>query len=312
MNTDVLMALEGQGLSGDEGLRYTQAFIEECERRLSRFLPDSEVSRLNASAGAWHSVSAEMMELLMLSRTYHQETGGLFDPSVLPDLKRAGYDVSIDQVRARSDLPTRQAPRAARLPFSAIEIDEAHGQVRLPAGMEIDLGGIAKGWIVQEAAQRLELYGIAAAVSAGGDVFFTGMPADGSKWQVEIEDPQDANATAACLGVAEGAVVTSSITKRTWKRNGQEQHHIIDPRTGAPAEPDWVSVTAIAPRADMAEAYAKAFLIGGEEASASLLLQQPALGVIGINAHGRLWASPKAKEYLNGCAQHVKQQQIQQ
>ncbi len=310
MNTSVLMALEGQGLSGDEGLQHTQAFIEACERRLSRFLPDSEVSRLNASAGKWHAVSVELMELLSLSKIYHQETGGLFDPSVLPDLKRAGYDVSMDEIRKRGNVAARPGDRVVRVPFETMEIDEAHSRVRLPEGMEIDLGGIAKGWIVQEAAQRLELYGTAAAVSAGGDMFFTGAPAGGRRWQVEIEDPQDAQATATCLEVDEGAVVTSSITKRAWKQNGQARHHIIDPRSGQPAMPDWVSVTVIAPRADMAEAYAKAFLIGGEKAASPLLLQQPSLAVIGITTRGQLWTSPRAKDYLNGCTEYVKQQEF--
>jgi FAD:protein FMN transferase len=307
MNTSVLMALEGQG-SSDEGLRETQAFIQECERRFSRFLLESEVSRLNRLSGQWCEVSDELLDLLVLSKAYYQETGGLFDPSVLPDLKRAGYDVSMDDVRKRGNLTRELEPRAPRAVFGAAELDTAGVRVRLPEGMEIDLGGIAKGWIVQEAALRLKAYGTAAGVSAGGDMFFVGLPADGNRWQVEIEDPRDENKTVAALRVGEGAVVTSSISKRTWSQNGQLRHHIIDPRTGEPAQPEWISVTVIAPRADLAEAYAKAFLIGGPKDATRLMLQRPRLAVLSVGADGQVSASQNIKDYLNGSNQYVQQE----
>jgi thiamine biosynthesis lipoprotein len=211
----------------------------------------------------------------------------------------------MDLIREHGASSGKAAPRMAREPFAAIELDPARGRVRLPRGMEIDLGGIAKGWIVQEAAQRLELYGLAAAVSAGGDMYFAGMRMDGSKWRVEIEDPRDPAGTAACLRVSEGAVVTSSVTKRHWTQGGQHRHHIIDPRTGEPAWPDWQSVTVVAAQAPLAEAYAKALLIGGEKASNVLLLQQPSVGFIGINKYGETTVSAKAKEFLHDCSERV-------
>lgn len=306
MNTTVVMALEGQG-SSDEGLRSTQAFIEECEQRFSRFLPDSEVSKLNGSAGRWSEVSSDLLHLLEQSRAYYEETGGLFDPSVLPDLKRAGYDVSMDEVRKRGDSPVSELVRSPRPVFGNLEIDPAASRVHLPAGMQIDLGGIAKGWIVQHAAQHLKTYGTAAAVSAGGDMFFTGMPADGSKWQVVIEDPRDPDRTVAALAVGEGAVVTSSISKRAWTQNGERRHHIIDPRTGEPAMPDWLSVTAIAPTADLAEVYAKACLIAGQRATPRLLMQRPEVAVITVGLDGQVSASQNSKEYINDYCQYIQQ-----
>ncbi len=173
MNTSVLLAAESQNGSGVP-LEDTRAFIQDCERRFSRFLPDSELSRLNAAAGGWVYVSEQMLELLTLSMAYYEETGGLFDPSVLPDLKRAGYDVSMDEVRARGDLHVADEPRAERPAFSAMELDRSSHRVRLPQGMQVDLGGIAKGWIVEQAALRLKAHARAGAVNAGGDLFFAG------------------------------------------------------------------------------------------------------------------------------------------
>ena len=102
MNTDILLATEGQGSSS---LKAAQDFIEASERRLSRFLPDSELSQLNRSAGEWVDVSDDLLDLLRQSMDFWRATHGLFDPSILPDLKRAGYDRSMDDIRARGDQP---------------------------------------------------------------------------------------------------------------------------------------------------------------------------------------------------------------
>lgn len=298
MNTSVLVAAEVR--NGEEAsLREAKAFIDDSERRFSRFLPDSELSRLNRTAGAWSDVSDDLLDLLTLSKAYYQETGGLFDPSILPDLKRAGYDASLEEVRARGNTPTPISTRPAKQPFSEIQIDAAAGRVRVPPGVEIDLGGIAKGWIVQKAAQLLSKQAPAAAVNAGGDMFFAGRPSDGARWRVEIEDPRDPDKTSAVLHVNEGAVVTSSISKRTWSQDGKNRHHLIDPRTGEPAETDWLSVTVIAPQADLAEAYAKALLVGGQRTARRLLLQRPCLAALCIDREGQISASQNSKDFLN-------------
>ncbi len=298
MNTEVLLAAKGEDEAA-VGLQVVQMFIEESERRFSRFVLDSELSRLNNRAGEWVQISDDLMHLLRQSQTYYEETEGLFDPSVLPDLKRAGYDQSLDVVRAKGEPPAMYAHRIARPPFSNMELDVAQERVRLPVGMEIDLGGIAKGWIVQKAASLLSCYATACAVSAGGDIFFVGLPEDGSKWRVEIEDPRDENQTVAVVHVEPGAVVTSSIRKRTWNQNGQARHHVIDPRTGEPAETDWLSVTVIAPRTDMAEAYAKALLIGGEREAIRLTQRHPQIAFVSVDPQGKISGSPNSKEYFN-------------
>ena len=95
------------------------------------------------------------------------------------------------------------------------------------------------------------------------------------------------------------SVVTSSISKRTWSKGGQSRHHIIDPRTGESAQAEWLSVTVVAPRADLAEAYAKAFLIGGKREASRLMLQRPRIAVISIAPDGGILASSNSKDYLN-------------
>jgi len=298
MNTDIFLAAEDSARAL-EGLEDARRFIEESERRFSRFLPDSEVSALNAASGTWHPVSSDLMEMLHHARAFSVETHGLFDPSILTDLKRVGYDRSMDEIRSNGPLaPYDGAARPTYRPrFTEVELDERRYRVRLPAGMEIDLGGFAKGWIVEKAAHALRAYTPACAVSAGGDIVFDGMPADGSQWHVYIEDPLDADSNVAELRMGAGAVVTSSVAKRRWLQGGIERHHLIDPRTGEPAQTTWLSVTVTAPLIATAEVYAKALLIGGESEAPLLLAAHPEISYYTVDRRGQIAANPVKMEY---------------
>ncbi len=298
MNTHIFMAADETRKAAD-GLERARKTIEASEARFSRFLPDSELSHLNHGAGDWQMVSEDLLELLNLAKQYHLETHGLFDPAILPDLKRVGYDRSMDELRktgnarAANELPRRKHS------FNQVELDLAGKRVLLPAGMEIDLGGLAKGWIVGKAASLLGSYSELCGVSAGGDIRFIGQPRDGSKWTVNLEDPRDPSQALAVLHVGEGAVATSSVAKRSWNQNGVQRHHLIDPRTGEPAQTEWLSVTVVGPDILAAEVYAKALLIGGTTEAAWLFASRPELAYITVDGHGNLLGSQTSKEYLN-------------
>src|SRR5581483_919691 len=298
MSTSVLLAAEGHDWA-IAGLNAARRFIEDCEQRFSRFLPESELSQLNRFSGTWVTVSDDLMDLLNQSLDFYEETGGLFDPSILTDLKRAGYDKSMDEICAHGVSSLSASKRTSRPAFNEIGLDPVGQRVRLPHGMEIDLGGIAKGWIVEKAAALLNTYSAICAVSAGGDIFFVGDPSDGSRWRVEVEDPRRPDETVAVLHVGQGAVVTSSITKRVWNQNGQPRHHLIDPRIGEPAESNWLSVTVIAPQMTLAEVYAKVLLIGGAGEAERLCSQRPEIAFVAVNANGEMFCSQNSKEYFD-------------
>lgn len=293
MNTEILLALETLD-ENPAGLYAAENFIHNCERRFSRFLPESELSLLNQSAGRWLPISPDLMEILLLAREYHQKTQGLFDPTILPDLERAGYNRSMETIRGR-EVAAQPQNRAARLNFLEAEFDQAAGRARLPAGMRLDLGGIAKAWIIHRTADLLSAHGSACAVSAGGDMRFIGYPGPLANWRVELEDPRDPAKTAAIFHVGPGAVATSSVTKRRWRQAGQPRHHLIDPRSGEPARPAWLSVTVLADDVLDAEIYAKTLLIGGPEQAARL---PAALAFVTIDEEGVLGGS-NYKDYLN-------------
>lgn len=297
MNTSIMLAAEGD--HAIDGMYVAKLFIDECEQRFSRFLPGSELTALNHSAGDWFHVSDNMMDMLQLSMKFYEETGGIFDPSILSDLKQLGYDRSMDEIRAHGGAAIPYVPaRTSRPALNEIDFDPGGNLVRLPPGMEIDLSGIAKSWIVDKAARLLHTYADACGVSAGGDILFIGRPSDGLDWDVYLEDPRDASKMLAQLHIPEGAVTTSSIMKRTWSQGEKVRHHLIDPRTGLPAKTDWLSVTVIAPDIVVAEIYAKAILIGGKRKLSDLLRSKPELSFIAVTSNGELFGSPNYKEFI--------------
>jgi len=298
MNTDILLAAEGSPSQLGAAFESAQTFVEQSEARFTRFSDRSELARLNAGSGDWFRVSQDLFDLLLQARRYNRETGGLFNPGVLEALEEAGYDRSMDEIRARG-VVRMGAQSQQRVPdFQSMRLDPIQRQVYIPAGMKIDLGGIAKGWIAEQAAGVLRHYAPACAVSAGGDMFLSGLPSGEPAWQVALEDPRKPEENLAILNVKAGAVATSSLTKRRWQQGQRIQNHIIDPRSGQPVESDWLSVTVVHPQATGAEVFAKALLIAGPAGWESLNAGQELIA-IAVDRNGQLWGSEKSMEYLN-------------
>jgi thiamine biosynthesis lipoprotein len=295
MNTAILLAAEGPHSA--QAFESAQSFIERSEQRFTRFKETSELSALNRSAGDWFTVSPELLDVLILALECHRATNGIFDPAILPDLQAVGYTRSFDQLLERgADAVPAVRPRSKRIPFDAIDIDSLQGQVRLPEGMQIDLGGIAKGWIAEKAANKLAEYSTVCGVNAGGDMFLIGQPHGHTTWEIALEDPRNPIQDLMTLLVEGGAVATSSVVKRSWKQDDIQRHHLIDPRTGEPAQTPWLSVTVFAPKAVLAETFAKSILIAGPAGAQSLLDHNPDISFIAVDADGQIWKSPVEKE----------------
>jgi FAD:protein FMN transferase len=301
MNSDILLAAEGAYSRTSIGFKEVQDFIEASEKRFTRFSDRSELSRLNQSAGTWFHASEDLFSLLSESRNYYEQTNGLFDPSVLEALEMAGYDRTMDEIKGRELSSTTVKVMPSRIDLKEIRFDRSNQAVRLPPGMRIDLGGIAKGWIAERAAGLLAFYSDACTVSAGGDLYVIGLPEGKSAWQVGLEDPLDPNRTIALLKVTSRcAVATSAVTKRRWTLDGREQHHLIDPRTGESAVTDWLSVTVIAPHATTAEVYAKTLLIVGSHQAKAIIARSNQIAVVAVDGNGKLWGSFNSREFIDG------------
>jgi thiamine biosynthesis lipoprotein len=296
MTTEILFAAEGREERVRLGFREARAVIRDGERRFTRFSPDSELSRLNQLAGRWKPVSKDMFSVLAAAKSLVEPTRGLFNPAVLPALVATGYDRSIELLE--EDVPSKPEDGRPNPPmdFAEVEMDAENRKVRIPAGMQVDFGGIAKGWLATRAAETLAAYADSCAVSAGGDITVIGLPHGAPGWSIGLEDPRQPGRDLTTFMISSGSVATSSVAKRQWRQNGALQHHIIDPRTGQPADTPWLSVTVLAPTAVEAEAFAKACLIGGPDMAPGLAANRPGMGYLAVNRDGRLQGSILSQE----------------
>jgi len=300
MNTDILLAAQGTPARVAEGFQEAHQFIQASEGRFSRFSEQSELSDLNRSAGTPFQASPDLFLVIALAQRFFHQTRGLFDPSILPDLRRVGYDRSMDLLRQQGAAPLFESLLAGEHPsFSEMELDERRGMILLPTGMALDLGGIAKGWIAEQAALILSEFSSACAVNAGGDMFLVGLPDGEKQWQVALEDPLQPEINLTMLKVDPGAVATSAVTKRVWKQGEKQRHHLIDPRTGEPAVTDWLSVTVMAAHAYEAEVFAKALLIGGLQESEEIARKcGTQFSYLAVDQDRKIWGPQKSLEVM--------------
>ena len=254
------------------------------ERAWSRFLPDSEVSLLNASPGSRRTVSPETRLLVRRAIEGYRFTAGRFDPTVLPAVIAAGYDRDFGAMTTASVAP---AATAVVVGPEGIEVDEDEGTVRLPFGTGFDPGGIGKGLAADlVAAELLELGATGVCVNIGGDLRVRGEAPDGASWRIEVEDPRG-RSPLAVLGLSDGAVATTSRAKRRWVDvDGTEHHHLIEPLTGTSVSTSVLSATVVASEGWRAEVLAKvAFLDGLSESASTGPRWLDRLGVAALVAH---------------------------
>ena len=265
--------------------------LHALEARWSRFRPDSEISRLNARPGVPVLVSPETFVLVARAVEGWRLTGGRFDPTLLPELRAAGYDRSFELVRAgagqagatdAAPKPTEPESLDARLGAGAIFVDPVVGAVMLPPGTELDPGGIGKGLAADLVVERLLADGAAGAlVSVGGDLRAEGAAPGGSGWVVAVADPVDEDRVLDTVGFDAGAVASSWRTKRAWTGpDGSARHHLIDPTTGAPAITGVRGVTVVSGLGWHAEVLAKAAFLAGMPEGARLIADRGAAGLV--------------------------------
>lgn len=277
MNTDIQLFTRDSRHA--DVLRRTERIFHEMERRLSRFRPDSELSRLNLRSGDEVTVSPELFRVLDAAQEFCRVTVGVFDPAVLPQLEAAGYDRSFELIPEIS--PDRASTPACKPAGSLrqVRLDARRLTVRAPPGVRLDLGGIGKGYVVDRAAELMDEVGDFL-IDAGGDIFASGKGPDGLGWPVSVANPFDVEAEdVSVLRLWDEALATSTTAVRRWERGGQTLNHLIDTRTGQPIGNNVVSVSVIAPSATEADVLAKTALMLGHEKGRSLLESQRAAGL---------------------------------
>ncbi len=297
MGTRVYIWFYSPHPNSSEILQDIQSTFNSVERRLSRFLPHSELSLLNRSATPEFRASPTLFSVMETAKWATTVTGGMFDPTILDALERAGYDRSFETIAGEHTPVVQPLPHTRRWQSAPIDLDAATRTIIKPHGVKIDLGGIGKGWTVDRAADRLA--GNAPfLVNAGGDLYAYGAPPNRSAWAVDIPHPRRAGQTVARLQIANRAVATSSIARRQWRRGNIRLHHLIDPRTGRPADTDVVSATVVARRTVIAEVLAKTAVILGARDGLSFLEAIPDVAGLLITADDRILTTPPMEQYI--------------
>lgn len=257
------------------------------DTQASRFREDSEISRLNRSSGELFFISAGLAEAIAAALAGASWTGGLVDPTVGRALVSWGYDRDFAALVPQDQLSSVPDPAPG---YRSVNLDGR--LVRRAAGIVLDLGATAKGLGSDRAAQSgIRAIGRSGGVlvSLGGDIAVAGQcPAGG--WPILVtEDPASLDTSSAQeVRLVRGAVATSSVICRRWSRGGRDLHHIMDPRTGAPAQGPWRTATVAAPTCVTANAASTALIVGGGEAEQWLLTTGLAARLVGHDGSVRL------------------------
>ena len=236
------------------------------EQLLSKTIDASDVSRINNAMGQTVTVDPETWEILRRAKEISAQTGGAFSITIAPVTALWSFTDTVTNM-----VPTDEA-RLKMLPLvddQKIALGE-NNTVTLPAGMEIDLGGIAKGYIADKVADIIREKAYAGIVSLGGNVYTVGKKPDGSAFSVGIKDPHNPAASKAIIYTGDGTVVTSGTYERGFSFGGVRYHHILDPKTGWPSQSDLVSATFVMDSSMTADALATACIVIGSEKSLAL------------------------------------------
>jgi FAD:protein FMN transferase len=271
------------------------ARIERLEGLWSRFRPGSDTSRLNRAAGTRVRVSSETVELVERAVEGWRLSAGAFDPTLLGPVIRAGYDRTFDLI------PARAHPGRSDAQPGCAGIETGPDWVRLPAGSGFDPGGIGKGLAADIVSAELLAAGArGACVNLGGDLRVAGEAPGGGAWTVAVEHP-GAPEPIALLGLADGAVATSTTLRRSWRVDGARRHHLIDPHTGAPSATGVDLAAVVAGQAWRAEVLAKAVLLAGWRRESAVLAGTGAEALT-VAPGGRVHTTPGLAAFLGDAA----------
>ncbi len=258
--------------------RYAQGAIDAAfqelrrvESLLTRFRPDSEVGLANLSASsAPQAVSSETSEVLQAALRWADVTGGAFDPCL-------GRAVALWDFHNRTRPPEVEDIRkyARRGLYQALELGRSQGKdvvVFHEEDMEIDLGGIGKGYGVDRAVEVLRSWGVESAlVNVGGDLYAIGGSEDGDTWKVGVRSPDDPDALVATLNMMDRAVATSGDYHKFFEHGGRRYHHLLDPTTGEPSRGALRSVTVAASSCVDADAAATTAFVKSPDGARALI-----------------------------------------
>jgi thiamine biosynthesis lipoprotein len=268
--------------------------LKKIEDTMSANKEGTEIAAINdASGGEAIPVSSDTFYVISKALDFAKRTDGAFDPSIGPLVKL--WNIGSDNARIPEQHEIQEA--RALIGYEKVELEPTRSTVRLPLqGMKLDLGAIAKGYAADEISKILERHRVkAAVVDLGGNVLVFGKKKDASPWRVGVQDP--ASDRGDYIGVVSGGamtVVTSGIYERFFIEDGIRYHHLLDAKTGFPADNTLISVSIIARNSIDADALSTSVFVLGLEKGMRLVESLPDISAIFIDRSKNVYLSSRA------------------
>lgn len=288
---DTVMTINAYGSKSESAVKAAQNEISRLDRLLSVQSENSEIFKLNQSKEM--TVSEDTLTLITLSKEIYTLTDGAFDITCEPLTREWGFYSGLE-----NKVPSQQAIENALKGVGAEHIKIKDSTITLDENTSLDLGGIAKGYASQKAAEILKENGVnSALMSLGGNIRAVGSKPDGENWSVAITDPDDNSKSIGTLKISDKAVVTSGGYQRYFEENGQIYHHIIDTKTGYPADSGLKSVTVVSDDDTLADALSTSLFVMGLEKSGKFYSENSSLfGAVFITDKGEIYVTDNLKD----------------
>lgn len=288
---DTVMTINAYGSKSESAVKAAQNEINRLDKLLSVQKENSEIFKLNQSKKM--TVSEDTLTLITRSKELYTLTDGAFDISCEPLIREWGFYSGLE-----NKVPSQKAIETALEGIGAEHIKIENSTVTLDSNTSLDLGGIAKGFASHKAAAILKENGVTSALmSLGGNIRAVGSKPDGESWSVAVTDPDDNTKSIGTLKISDKAVVTSGGYQRYFEENGQIYHHIIDTKTGYPADSGLKSVTVVSEDDTLADALSTALFVMGLEKSGKFYSENSSLfGAVFITDKGEIYVTDNLKD----------------
>jgi len=285
---DTVMVVTVYGDEAEEAVRQATEELHRLDRLFAVTRVESDIARINAANGDTVIVSEETAEILRLALRIWEETNGQFSPGLYALQRAWGFTVGENRVPGEEEI---------RNLLGYVNVGDIRLEglaVTVPAGMELDLGAIAKGYAGDRLAEIVRGLGVESALFfLGGDVLALGERPGGGPWRVALQDPLGSpGGHLGVLEVSDAAVNTSGSYERQFvAEDGQVVHHILDPLTGRPAESGLISVTTVTAEGARGDALATALFVMGLEAGIAFVERTADLEAVFVTADGRIYVT---------------------
>lgn len=290
---DTYMEITAYGRNSEKAVAAAVTEIERLDALLSTGSQTSEVTVLNKDKTG--TLSDDVAYLLERSQEINSETDGAFDITIYPVMRAWGFTGEGFRV------PSDEELSALTHAIDMTKLECENGVLTIPEDMEIDFGGIAKGYTAERVAEIMKQYGIKSAkLNLGGNVQTIGTKTDKSAWKIAVKSPDESKAYIGIVSVADKAVVTSGSYERYFEQDGVTYHHIIDPETGKPVRNGLVSVTIISTDGTYADGMSTAlFVMGKDKAIAYWKAHREQFDFVLLDESGMMYVSEGIEKDFN-------------